>query len=67
MFEGYEDMLTVEQIMEILSIGRNTAYKLLKEQGIASMRIGNRHRIPKASLINYVMRKCRGNYLSEPK
>lgn len=64
MFEDYDDILTVEQLMEILSIGRNTAYKLLNDGSIRSVRVGNRHRIPKMAVINYIVKKSRGSYSS---
>lgn len=66
MFDEYEDIITVEQLMEMLSIGRNTVYKLLNDpkNGIRSVRVGNRHRIPKAAVISYIIKKSRGGYSS---
>ncbi|MCI8464972.1 MAG: helix-turn-helix domain-containing protein [Lachnospiraceae bacterium] len=36
----YEDFITIEELCGILSIGKNTAYRLLKEQKIVAFRIG---------------------------
>ena len=36
----------VKDIMRIMHISRNTAYKLLHEEGIPHMRIGGHYKIP---------------------
>lgn len=36
---------TVEELMEILSIGRNTAYKLIQTKGFPVLKIGKSYRI----------------------
>ena len=40
MLKNYKDILSVEDLCEILSIGKNTAYRLLKAEEIKSVRIG---------------------------
>lgn len=47
MFSEYPDVITVEQLMEILHIGKNAAYSLLKSGEIRTIRIGRRYIIPK--------------------
>lgn len=54
MFNNYPDILTVEQLCEILDIGKNTAYKLLNSGAIKSIRIGKVHKIPKISVIKFI-------------
>ena len=54
MLENYNDVLLVEDIMDILKVGRNSAYKLIKNGIIKSLRIGRNIRIPKAYLIDYL-------------
>ncbi len=54
MFKDYPDILTVEQLSEALSIGINTAYRLIKKQVIGYKRIGRKILIPKLCLIDYV-------------
>lgn len=51
-------VLKVEELMSILSIGRNTAYELVRSGQISSIRIGRIYRIPRASLEEY-LQKCR--------
>lgn len=46
--------LTVEDLMKVLGIGRNTAYKLIKSKAIFSIKVGHQLRIPKQSLIKYM-------------
>jgi len=37
-----------------LVIGRNLAYRMLKNRDVTSVRIGRVHRIPKANVIQYI-------------
>ena len=57
MFENYPDVVNVAQLQKMLSIGRNTVYTLLKENKIASIRIGRIHKIPKVNIIKYLQEK----------
>lgn len=49
-------VLKVEELMSILSIGRNTAYELVRSGQISSIRIGRIYRIPRASLEDYLQK-----------
>lgn len=53
-FTEYYDILTTEDLTEILHISKNTAYKLLNSGEIKCFRIGKSYRIPKDSLIDYI-------------
>ncbi len=55
MFSEYPDILTVDQLMELLHIGRNAAYGLLKSGEIKTMRIGRRYIIPKRSIVSFIL------------
>lgn len=48
----YPDILTPEDLMYILDIGRSTVYKLLSCGSIPSIRIGKLYRIPKNMLVS---------------
>jgi len=61
MLENYDDILTVEQLMEILYIGRNTAYKLIKDKEIKCFKIGKSYKIPRQSVTDYIIEKSYGN------
>ena len=49
-----EDVLTVKEMMDMLAIGRNTAYRLLRDGTIASFRIGNTYRVLRKSVQSYI-------------
>lgn len=53
-FEELPLTLRVEDLMPILGIGRNTAYKLVRSKQIYSVKIGRQLRIPKQALIDYL-------------
>lgn len=52
--EAYEDLITLEELCEILSIGKNTAYRLLNTKEISAFRIGRIWKIPKVSVATYI-------------
>ena len=46
--------LRVEDLMPLLSIGRNTAYELIRSGQIRSVRIGRQIRIPRDALLEFL-------------
>lgn len=46
--------------MELLYIGKNTAYQLLNSGEIRAFRIGRVWKIPKEAVGEYVLRKAKG-------
>ena len=61
MFSAYPDILTIEELEDALQIGRSTAYRLIKNEQIKSLRIGKIIRIPKKYLMDYVQCQCYNN------
>lgn len=57
LFEGYPDMMTVEQMAHALNIGRTMAYRLVREGEIRSLRFGKAIRVPKTCLLATVARQ----------
>ncbi len=47
-------VLTVSDISEILVIGKNTAYELVRSGRIKSVQVGRQFRIPKSALLEYL-------------
>ena len=47
-------VLSVDDLCRVLSIGKNSAYALIKSKEIASLRIGRNLRIPRSALIAYL-------------
>ncbi len=54
MLENYKDVLSVQDLYNILPIGRNSIYKLLNSNTIKNIRVGNKIIIPKQSLIDFL-------------
>lgn len=54
MFNNYPDVMTVEQVAEVLRIGKNSAYKLVKSCQIGYKKVGRKYIIPKSCVIDYV-------------
>ena len=52
--EKESDIMTVDDFMEYLSVGKTTAYKILKSGKIKTVRIGRLYRIPKKSVDEYI-------------
>lgn len=50
----YPDIIDVKIMCNILHIGRQKAYRLLKTNEIYNKRIGNTYRIPISSLWDYI-------------
>ena len=59
MFEEYEDLLSIEDLCSILSIGKKTAYNLLHSKQIKAFRIGHIWKIPKRSVEEYILIKSK--------
>ena len=45
---------TVEDLMPVLCIGRNTAYDLVRSGQIQSLRIGHQIRIPRDAVVKFI-------------
>ena len=50
----YDDVLTVDELMDFLAIGRSTAYSLLRSGKIKCIKIGRNYKIPKESVLKFV-------------
>ena len=47
-------ILSVDQLAEVLCVGRNTAYDLVRSGQIRSVRVGRQIRIPRDALIDFL-------------
>ena len=54
MLKEYPDIMTVEQMCEVLGISTKTGYRLLREKKICCLKVGRAYRIPKAHLFTYL-------------
>ncbi len=55
--DSYSDVLRPEDIMEILHIGRNTVYGMLKDGHIHCIKIGRKYLIPKEYLREFLTKR----------
>lgn len=54
LFSEYPDVVTVDDLQQMLKIGRNSAYDILKAGLIKTIKVGKRYIIPKQSVINFL-------------
>lgn len=55
LFANYPDVVSVEQLMEMLQIGQVLAYRLVKTGLIKSRKVGREYKIPKTAVIAYLL------------
>ena len=48
------ELISLSELMDILDIGKNTAYKLLISGEIDAFKIGSKWKIPRTSVENYI-------------
>lgn len=56
-YDNYE-ILTPEDVMDYLYIGRNAVYSLLGSGKIKAFRVGRNWKIPKKALDEYIASEC---------
>ena len=59
-YRSFDDLpltLTVEEAGQILRVGRNTAYDLIRCGKLRSIKVGKQIRIPKQALQDYLSRQ----------
>ena len=54
MFTTYPDIVNVIQLREMLGIGVNLAYRLVRNKTIPSLKVGREYKIPKRNVIAYL-------------
>lgn len=55
MLNQYSDIMSVPDVAEVLSIGKNRVYELLDNNAIKGFRIGRVWKIPKAAIQEYII------------
>jgi excisionase family DNA binding protein len=54
MFTTYPDLVNIMQLKDMLGIGVNLAYKLVRNKIIPSIKVGREYKIPKRNIIFYL-------------
>lgn len=57
LFHKYPDIVTHSDLCVMLSISKNSAYRLLKSGQIKHIKMGRKYLIPKGSVLKYVIDK----------
>lgn len=57
MYNDFDEMLSIDEVAQILYCGRNTVYKLLNEHAIAGFKIGSVWKIPSGAVKEFIERK----------
>jgi len=57
MYHNIPEIMTFRECCELLKVGKNTMLTLLHTKQIEGFRIGNRWRIPKESVVEFVERR----------
>lgn len=59
MFESYEDILTIQDVADILKVGTTQVYKIVRTGQLKAFKEGKDWKITKQALIEYVSTKSR--------
>ena len=54
LFSEYGDIVSVEDVMKMLHIGRTAVYNLLKTKAIRTVKVGRKYIISKQSVIDFL-------------
>ena len=54
LFTNYPDILSVQQLMELLQIGKVLAYRLIEEKKVKAIKIGREYKVLKNSIIEFI-------------
>ncbi|MDE5621001.1 MAG: helix-turn-helix domain-containing protein [Ruminococcus sp.] len=54
-----KEILTREEVMEVLKIGRSTFYKLLQTGELKGFKEGNRYKVPVNSIQDYINKRMK--------
>ena len=56
LFSCYPEIISVEQMMEMLQIGKVLAYRMVEEKQVKSAKIGREYKIIKKSVIDLLLK-----------
>lgn len=59
MYNDSSSLVTIDELCEILMIGKNTAYSLLKSGAIKSFKINRIWKIPRSSIDEYITKQIK--------
>lgn len=54
MYENIPEIMTLRECQELLKIGKNTMLELIHSGELSAFRIGNRWKIPKEAVVEFI-------------
>ena len=61
LFTEYDDIVGIAEIQKMLGIGKKAALDLVKLPQIHGIKIGNKYRVPKIRVVEYLLNKQKEN------
>ena len=55
LFSTYPDLVSIDEIQQMLRIGKNTVYELLKTEKLKSIKVGKKYVVPKKFVIDFLL------------
>jgi excisionase family DNA binding protein len=55
MLNDYGDILTLDELCEVLKISENVAYRLIREKTIPAFKVGRIYKIPQKAVEAYIL------------
>ena len=55
LFNTYPDVVSIDEIQQMLRIGKNAVYELLKNQKLKSIKVGKKYIVPKKYVIEFLL------------
>ncbi len=62
MFDNYDEILSVEDVCQMLYIGRNGLYRILASGDIKAFQYGRTWKIPRKAILDYIIKKSGVSY-----
>ncbi len=55
LFNTYPDVVSIDEIQQMLRIGKNAVYELLKTEKLKSIKVGKKYVVPKKFVIDFLL------------
>ncbi len=55
LFNTYPNVVSIDEIQQMLRIGKNAVYELLKTEKLKSIKVGKKYVVPKKFVIDFLL------------
>ncbi len=52
-----EPLLSISEVMDLLHMGRDAVYRLIREEGLPSLKLGSRRKVVPSSLATWIKQR----------